>query len=455
MVATLQKSDIFYPEQWQAYEKVVGQRGGIVWMDVGQGKTRVGIMSALDLSPDHPVVVVVARRQAFYDWEQEIATLQLNVDTMLIEDVPLTHQFFSKKTFVLVSEGSVAKDSVQMVLHSLESNNALGAIIIDEGYLFKNPKAKRHLAIRPFAFRHPTVLLSGSVMSARDLVEIFGQVSAAGRMKQLARNLTSFREQFQTGINGAYFSWYPKPGAYKAIMEKIEPFTYVYFPPRGCHQIKDSILKVPPTKQQLAYFKELKETAAIEDKFELNNMATVITKAQQISNGWFKLDNGEYETFKSNKVERTVALASEVLESDPKRKLVIWCAFRYDIVRLMPEVQRLCRVATLQSGTDFDVRHWSKQDTRICLATEASGSSINHFAQCDHGIYFSQDFKWESLKQSRGRHTRRSSQHNTTHFTFLHTEKSLDAQVYYTVISARSSESSFLRQMDVLGWLKK
>jgi hypothetical protein len=37
---------------------------------------------------------------------------------------------------------------------------------------------------------------------------------------------------------------------------------------------------------------------------------------------------------------------------------------------------------------------------------------------------------------------------------FLHTEKLLDAQVYYTVRHSRSSEQSFIRQMDIQSWLK-
>jgi hypothetical protein len=97
---------------------------------------------------------------------------------------------------------------------------------------------------------------------------------------------------------------------------------------------------------------------------------------------------------------------------------------------------------------------WKDKDCRICLATEASGSSVNHFAQVPYAIYFSQDTKWHSLQQSAGRHTRRSSQHTVAYNIFLHTEKFLDAQVYYTVRTSQQSERSFIRQMDVMAWLK-
>jgi len=452
--AVLTRKEIFDPKQEEAYQKMVAENGGIVWMRVGDGKTRVALMAAMDIAQDsgHPIIIVICRRAAFYDWQQEIATLQLDVDVLEIETFIPTH--FDKTTILLISEGMLLNFNLQNELDWLHRKNAIGAICVDELWLFKNPKAKKSLALRRYTEHHPTIGLSGSVMTARDIVDIFGQVAAVGRMKQLAHTLTRFRETYQTGIQGSFFSWYPKPGAYKAIMAKIEPFVYVHMPPVTQRKTRVNILKVQPTKQQKALIKELKETAAVEGFFELNNMANIVTKAQQISNGWLK---GQGDTdvshFPSTKVDRCVALVDEIIAQDETTKLVIWCAFREDIKRLMVELEGF-KVATLQSGTTFDHELWAKKDCRICIATEASGTSVNHFAQVPYGIYFSQDFKWTSLQQSQGRHTRRSSLHETAYFTFLHTEKSLDAQVFYTVRTSASSESSFVKQMDVLQWIK-
>lgn len=453
-------SDIFTPQQQAAHDKLVAENGGIVWMNVGEGKTRVALMAGANIAQDsgHPVVLVIARRAAFYDWQQEIATLQLDADVLEIEEFLFDINFkYNKTTFILVSEGMLLNIVIQSKIQLLEAHNHIGCILVDELWLFKNPKSQKHLMLRPWTLAHPTIGLSGSIMTARDMVDIFGQVAAVGRMKQLAHSLTRFRETYQTGIgSGVYMSYYPKPKAYQKIMEKIEPFVYIHMPKVSERKTRTNILKVLPSKQQLAYFKELKETAAIDGKFELVNMANVVQKAQQISNGWFQDARGRYHHFDSPKLDRTIALVEEILQQDTK--VVIWCAFKHDIIvlrsALFNSIYNKLKVATLQSGVEFDHKLWARKDCRICLATEASGTSINHFAQVPYGIYFSQDFKWTSLQQSQGRHTRRSSLHETAYFTFLHTEKSLDAQVFYIVRHAASSEASFIRQMDVISWLK-
>lgn len=444
----LKSSDVFSlfdPAQLSAYRKLKAENGGIIWMHVGDGKTRPALMAAWEISWDYPIIIVICRRVAFDDWKEEIATLQLDCQVLLAEDVPPKAEW-PYKAIVLMSEGKINNDLIDAL------DGLIGCVIIDEGYLYKNPRSQHSLAVAKFNQKHPTILVSGSVMTARDIVDIYGQVSAVGRCKELAPTLTRFRSLYQNGIQGNFFTWQPKPTAYKEIMERIEPFTYLHMPDIRRVQTKTQIFKVQPTPRQYALFKELKETAAVEGKFELNNMANVITKAQQISNGWLKDDEGNVEYFESTKVNRTVGLVDELLHTDYKQ--VIWCAFREDIARLKEGLKVLnCNVATFMSGKPFDVEQWKRKDCRICLATEAMGSSVNHFAQVPYAIYFSQDSKFHSLQQSQGRHTRRSSEHPIAYFLYLHTDKSLDSRVYWTVQASRRSEKSFIRQMDVLQWI--
>jgi hypothetical protein len=438
-----------YPQQAEAYKKMVREGGGVVWMRVGTGKTRVGLYSAISLAHSR-AIIVVCRRAAFSDWASEVATLQLPHQVRNVEDVRFD-EVFVEFTIVLVSEGMLLSAAIADTLTRLAQNDQVGAYIIDEGYLFKNPRSQKHKQLKSLCEDIPTILMSGSIMPARDLVDIYGQVELSGHGKRLAKHLSDFREQFQTGIQGHFFGWYPKQGAYKTIMERIEPFTYIYMPLKSDRKIQESILKVDPSAEQLAYFKELKETAAIEGKFELTNMATIALKAQQISNGWIKHEGNAIEWIDSPKLDRCVALIEEIIADGSQ--VVVWCAFREDITRLGEKLAH--PVATLQSGKAFDIAGWNKGKYKICLATEASGSSVNHFAQVKYGIYFSQDTKWLSLQQSQGRHDRRSSQHNTCFFTFLHTKKSLDSQIYYTVRTSQSVEKGVIANLDVLQWLKE
>jgi hypothetical protein len=447
------------PEQIAAYEKLVAETGGIIWMRVGEGKTRPALLAASEIASRRcaPVILVIARRAAFYDWTTEVATLQLGVD--VIEYEHWDYKPFNCQTVMLVSEGKVYTDLTHDMIRFLHQNKAIGCIILDEGWLYKNPQSQKHKAVRRWTELHPGILLSGSIMTARDIVDIYGQVTAMGRGRKLAPNLTKFRQEFQIGVqnpggpNGSYPSWHPKPGAYQRIMDKIAPFTHIYIPDVSRVKTKVEIIKVPPTAHQLRYIKELKETAAIEGKFELSNVANIITKAQQISDGWLKGEGGT-DWFESGKIPRLELLLEEIMMTE--FKVVVWCAFREDIKRLMESALKFSKeVATLQSREKFDVVQWNRDDCRICLATEASGSSVNHFAQVPYAIYYSQDTKWHSLQQSSGRHTRRSSQHDTAYNIFLHTDKSLDAQVYYTVRQSRHSEKSFILRAAVQSWIEE
>jgi hypothetical protein len=426
------------------------QGGGVTWMRVGTGKTRVGLVAA-DAITNARVIPVIARRAAFDDWRYEIATLQLPYTVMEVEHVPMGASF-KEPTIVLVSEGMLLNSAITGVLYSLRESNQIGAFIIDEGYLFKNPSTDKHKSLQQIREGVPSVVLSGSIMTARDLVDIYGQVAISGQGKRLAKGLSHFREQFQTGMNSyGHAEWYPKPGSYNAIMQKIEPFTYIFMPKKSERKIVESILKVHPSKEQLDYLKELKETAAIEGKFELNNMAAIVIKAQQISDGWIQHENGDITFINAPKLERCQALVAEIVGAG--ERVVVWCAFRADIDRLYPYLRQVAEVAMLQSATPFDLKRWESGKPRICIATEASGSSINHFAQVPYGIYFSQDWKWLSMQQSQGRHDRRSSLHDTCFFSYLHTDKSLDSKVHYTVKASASSERGFINQLDAWQWI--
>jgi hypothetical protein len=437
-----------YPQQADAYRKMVRERGGVVWMRVGTGKTRVGLLSAIALAKAK-AIVAICRRAAFQDWENEIATLQLPHQVHNVENITL-NQTFIEYTLILVSEGMLLSPAIQAVIDSLTRFQQVGAFIIDEAYMFKNPKSLKHRALLALRRDLPTIVMSGSIMPARDLLDIYGQVELSGHGPRLAKHLSSFRESFQTGIQGKFFAWYPKKGAYSEIMNKIEPFTYIYMPRKSERKIEETILKVDPSQQQLDWFTELKKYAAIEGILELKNMATIAIKAQQISDGWVKHQDGSIEWIDSPKLQRCIALINEIVEGG--EKLVVWCAFREDLNRLGEQLEY--PIATLQSGKTFDAVGWQKGKYKLCLATEASGSSVNHFAQVPYGIYFSQDTKWLSLQQSQGRHDRVSSMHETCFFTFLHTKKSLDSQIYYVVRTAQSVEKGVITNLDVLQWLR-
>lgn len=451
----LNQSKIFHAAQQAAFNILTESNGGIVWHKAGEGKTRIGLVAGLCIanSCNCPILLFVGRRIAFLDIAIEIATLQIDCELIEIEKLSPNHKFRGA-TVLLMSWGMWKNTQIEGMVHHLIPK--IGCMVIDEGWLYKNPQSITCETARKIGSQVPTILMSGSIMPAKDITDIYGQVAVIGRAKTLARTLSDFRSKYMMGIREQYISWFPKKGAYKQIISAIKPFTHIHFPPDIERKLHVAIKRVAPTPLQSKYFKELKDFATIEDKLEVNHAGAVIIKAQQISDGWLKRDDGEIEYFESNKVKAVVAQIEEIFNGGENR-IVVWCSFREDLERLEDELApHFCNVAIfkLRGGIIFDVEGWKHSTHKaIVLATMSSGTSFNLFGQVPYAIYFSQDWKWLSLDQSQRRHVRKDSEHTITHFTFLHTEESLDSKIHYIVKSAASTERTFIRQLDVAQWV--
>jgi SNF2 family DNA or RNA helicase len=173
------------PKQREAFELLSRDEnlGGLAFWRVGTGKTRLAIAAALHALEQSSVkanmIAVVCRRAAFYDWRQEIATLQLNYETPEIEDLSSATEVFNLESFVLVSDGLLRNENTVATLQRLIDIDFLGGVIVDEGYLYCNPTSQRSKGLNKITRQLPTVVVSGSIMPARDLTQIYGQAVAA------------------------------------------------------------------------------------------------------------------------------------------------------------------------------------------------------------------------------------------------------------------------------------
>lgn len=451
-----------HDEQHRACTKFVNNGGrGIAWHKVGQGKTRIGLTVVATLQQLREwkppcILVVVCRRRAFHTWRNEIEECQLGY--FVQEWNPKGPMDFedAMPTVWLVS--------IDQVKH-LRRNPYIRAVIIDELHMFKNPKSDRSKAAQMLAARYPTTGLSGSIMTASNISDVYGQAMAVGLHKTISPTWTQFRTEYMMSINmgGKFPTTCARRGAYNKIMSKLSPYVDVFWPEKNERRIHESILKVPITPEQRALYKELKDTWEI-DNIEINNALTIGIKTQQISDGWVKLkekvgldlDGRDVHRewvreVPANKVEYLIGLMEEIIESG--NKCIVWCAFKEDITYLAPRLP----FATLQMSGDepLDVKAWASGKFDAVVATQGSGSSINDFAQVPYGIYYSQSFKWTDLQQSQGRHDRKSSQHSDCYFYYLHTQGSLDKHIYDTVKESQGLEKALIDKGELAQWLKQ
>lgn len=437
-------------EQLRAVNKIVHSRGGLVWWRVGEGKTRIALFTFAALQNIHQwalpsICLVVCRRKAFRDWRDEIERCFPECD--VYEDSCPAHPPRLAPCFLLVSEGMLVKQQ-----KLLASNWQIRFICYDESWLYANPKSTRSKAAYDLSRPRKAIALSGTVMKARDTSEIWAQCKIVHKHRLIASSLSAFRENFQVCFSDLGFPlWSSKKGAYADIMHRLSEVTDVHFP-KSSRQIHEQFHTIEATEQQRRYFRELKEFYSIDDlDMEFNNAMVVITKAQQISCGWIFNEAGNLVSIPSNKPAKLRDELEDIIASG--QRAVVWCAFRHDVEMLA----KFLPFATMQmlGGEDFDVDRWLAGDVSVCLATEASGSSVNHFAQVPYAIYFSSDFKWLSMQQSRGRTDRKSSTHLDCYYKYLQVDGSMDAHVFRTAMGSGDKESKLILQAELRTWFNK
>ena len=409
------------------------------------GKTRIALywwqlmIDAMKWQcPD--ILLVVSRRKAFYDWEKEIRACLPGVD-VYVESCP-AHP--PHRSVLLVSEGMFCK--LATWLRTLP----IRAVVYDELWLYSNHKSAKSQAVQLFSIGRRALGLSGSIMKAKNTLEVYSQAMAVQKHRIVADSPTKFRGQYQMCINIGFPKYYPRPGAYQKLMNRLEFCTDIHFP-KGNRLIHDQYHDIPATPQQLKYFKELKEFYSVEDVgLELNNALALVIKAQQIANGWVKTAEGRVVRINTNKIAKLIEELESILAGGDK--VIVWCAFREDIKILAEELP----FATVQmlGGTDFDLDRWKSPDVNVCLATVGSGSSVNHFEQCPYAIYFSSDFKWKNMQQTRGRTDRKSSRHSDCFYKYLQVDSSLDSHVYRTVMESGDRENILIKIGEVAEWIK-
>ncbi len=438
-------------DQWQfdAAHKLTESMGGLCWAKVGEGKTRVALywqqlMSVkLDWQPAS-ITLVVCRRKAFLDWREEINRCLPHV-SVYEDECPVTPP---RASYLLVSDGMFCKLAKSGYL----SERRIRCAIYDEGWLYANHKSAKSKSIQFFSVGRRTISLSGTVMKAKNTLEVYSQAMAVQKHRLIAGTPTKFLGEFQTRISlGCFPKYYPKKGAYHTIMQRIAPAAVVHFP-KGHRKIHDQYHNVEATSQQLKYFKELKENYALEDHgLVFNNALAIGIKAQQISNGWIQDSDKTIQYIPTNKISKlTEEIEGIILDGT---KVIVWCAFREDVKMLAKTLP----FATVQmvGGTAFDMARWKCSDVCVCLATVGSGSSVNHFAQVPYAIYFSSDYKWLNMQQSRGRTERNNSKHNDCYYKYLQVASSLDAKIYKAVMDSSSQEDLLIKFGEaVTTWIK-
>lgn len=458
----LRMSRLLFEQQAAAVRQLTRSRGGIVWWKVGEGKTRIALFLFAALQNAYrwslpSICLVVCRRSAFHDWSDEIHRL-FPKSAIYVDNIPV-HPPNDRPVFYLVSAGDMSrgrrrgkKFTVNQRFADLQNNPRIRFVVLDELWLYANNKSERFNCAQRLTKNRFSVGLSGTIMKARDTCEVYNQAHAVQKHTFLAPSLTKFRTLHQKHVqigNENFPRVVPRKGSYRKIMHALREVASIHFP-EGDRLIHEQFHTIEPTPKQHQYFHELKEYYAIDElELEYDHAIVVSIKAQQIADGWIKTEEGIYRPVPSNKPEKLWAEVADIVSAGSS--VVVWCAFRHDVKMLAASAP--FAVLQMLSGHPFDVAAWRNGDARVCLATEASGSSVNHFANTPYAIYYSSNYKWIDMQQSRGRTDRgRASLHSTCFYKYLQVAGSLDSHVYRTALASGRDERKLITE-GVRNWI--
>lgn len=427
----------------------------IAWWRVGLGKTRLAL-GLFALRAQHegtlPIVSLFVARPAFeYDLRAELRNIGFDCHIAIAGNA--WRLSMRKPTIFFTSFASLQK-----VLRPIsEVRRRLNLVIVDELYLYSNPKSQRSQLLRQLTDDTPAIGLAGTILPAGDNFAVWGQCCALGMERMLARGTTRFRSEFQTSISVDFKNGHApamlfrnKPDWKERALGRIAKNIDVQFPAKLNRTI-DKITKVPLTDEQKTLIKNLVDNFYLEiqgHEFDFSYIFQTTVRIRGILNGWVALEPGRLHYVESKKVTTLVDELSELVEC--REQCIVWCAFRNDVSYLASKVP----FASLQlvGGRPFDVARWKRKDVFVTLATLGSGSSINHFEQTAYSKFFSLTHRSLDLQQAKGRTDRRSTVSENVFYEFLQCETSLDGEIYRHCQQVKSTEEDFIRSAKL--WLK-
>jgi hypothetical protein len=402
----------------------IGKTGrGIVWWKVGEGKTRIALCWMFYVV-HKPRPLIICSPGAFRQWQDEI-------DLLKIEKVV-------KPKFL--SYGMLSRSGRHLEIDFEKFN----CIVVDELWLYKNYKSGRSEMLQSFTHRAPCIGLSGSMVTARNIEDLYGQAKAIRLDQKVSPNITAFRRDYCieiTNIHTGFIERYPKRQAVEQIQSKLANNVHVYFP-KETREIKDIPIHVEPTKAQNDIRKQLVRDYYYEHKskkgfeLEVKSAATLLVKLQQVSDGFLRDGKGYEIHFPSAKMFRLRDICSELI--DAGERIIIWTAFRAT-VNLLHKLLPFPSVL-LSSEHEFDHKAWANRKANVCIATVGSGASLNDFASVRYALLYSMRFSHIQVQQAKGRTNRKSYRIGCTYYYYLQTEGFPDRDVIEMVEESRATE---------------
>lgn len=302
--------------------------------EMGLGKTAAAAWAAdylmtIDQVKRVLIICPVSIMQAA--WQQDLFKVLIH------RTVGIAHGTKEKRVQVINSEVEfviINYDGVQIVEDEIKAGG-FGLIILDEANNVKNAQAKRSKAIMKLVGIDTRVWLMTGTPAAQSPVDAYGLAKIVCP-DRVPRFFGAWRDMVMQKIT--MFKWVPKARAKDVVHNALQPA--IRHTKEECLDLPDVVYvdrEVPLTKQQMKYYKVLKEqmlALAAGEEITAVNAAAQLNKLLQLSVGAVYSDNKSVVEFDVK--PRLDALTDIIDESTSK--VIVFAPFRHTITMLEREL---------------------------------------------------------------------------------------------------------------------
>lgn len=458
-----------YAKQLEAWKKAQGQYNFAYFMEMGTGKSKVLIDDIVDLKLHELInaVVIVAPKGCYANWTlNEIPKhLPNEIDAhTLIWKAPSSQGKGDKKNceeflvqkdlgfslkFLLVNIEALSNStSLAYISMFMKSHNCLMAI--DESTTIRNVSSERFKNARVLGksakYRR---ILTGTPIANRPL-DIFAQCAFLDPKLLDFPNFHAFKHYYadirMIPLGGQRS--FPKIMGYRRLEDltkRLDQFSYRVLK-KDCLDLPDKVYVtryVEATVEQKKMYNQMAKLMVAEhsngDFSTAQIVLTKIMRLQSILCGHLRMDGGEMQHIKSNRIESLLELLEETAG-----KVIIWCLYKEDI-RMICEALDECDGNYVEYHGEISEKdriialdHFKTCPTcNIFIGTQATGGMGLTLTEATTVIYYSQGYDLEKRLQSEDR-AHRIGQKETVTYVDMVVKDSVDEKIVQSLKSKQN-----------------
>lgn len=443
----------FEPQAYQRYaiQRAIDQAACGLFLDMGLGKTVITLSAIVELMHERfevaRTLVIAPKRVAEETWTSEAAkwdhTSHLRIAKILGSREDRIRALNQSADIWVIN-----RENVTWLVDHLGKSWPFDLVVIDELSSFKSSKSQRFRSLRKVRPRIKRILGLTGTPTPNGLIDLWPQVYLLDQGDRLGKTLSGYRDcYFQPGrrdpTRQIVFEWIPKPGAEKAIHDKLSDLCvsirgddWLQLPERIDRRVT---VRLPQRAKE--HYRQLERDLLLplaDSVVTADTAAALSNKLLQFPNGAVYDEAGAVHEVHDAKLDAL----EDLVEAANGKPLLVFYSYRHDRDRIL---RRFPQAVPLTGPSD--TRRWNRGEIPILLAHPASaGHGLNLQEGGNHVVWFGITWSLELYQQGNARiHRQGQIQKVVVHH--LIAKEMLDEDVISRLTQKRATQNSLLEAL--------